>query len=1224
MTGVELIIGGRFASAVIGKLVNLGCSYLGDNYDLHSGTKKMLTNLAIQLPHIQSVIEAAEKQQITNNRGLATWLEQLKDAAYEAEDVMDDFEAKRIRKIIKGKGKISEIASSSAKMIKTLFSSDIELKKLESVVDKLDKLCMGDFINTLQSTHGDKGKEHLDNPGSDSETSSCLVPGVTIFGRDEEIKLILDMILNVVYGDFYQQALDDPDLQQGEGEESSSLSDKIFRTCLSWGIPGKLIFIRTVKKGDAPEQSKKSLLGLRESGKSMLSDTIKKDDNILTAITTMTQSDSISNHKLAVIPIVGLGGVGKTTVAKKIYNDGRVEEHFTLRAWVYVSENYDAKKIMQEMLCSFESHTYIDPMMSLENAGNKLKNIISNCRFLLILDNMNDRMKRIWSRLEEVLLYGVPGSVVVVTTQSKSIANTIGTLPEVTLDVLKPDLFWELFQYYAFGGLGNHPTLLPSKHDELKLKKVGKHIAEKLHGLPLAGKVIGTLLSTRLEREFWEDIRGSDWWNIEDVRENILPSIVVGYNYLDPELKQCFVFCSIFPKHYVFERETLVQMWIAHGFIQPGKEETNRLEKGEIRLEDIGRKWFDKLVNRSFFQPTLSDGKYIMHDVVHDLAIIVSSNEFCFVKSHDKHLPYLARHMGIDCDNLEVEWKCNESTRLRTVILFGNWTNCSAEFISNIVSKYNGLRLLDLSYIMLERNEPINAACQLSHLRFVDLSFTGIKSIPDEFCALCHLEVLDMRGCYLKKLPKGMNQLINLRHLYATSHAISLISGIGKLTKLQELEKFHIGEREGYRISELMDMNEISGHLLLSNLNNVPSKEEAAKSQLDKKMFLKSLELEYNTYGSRQVTIEILDALKPACSLEILKVTGCGSEPFPGWVFSPDNGFCNLKVIHVNYLRLSSLPAFGELASLEILSFDDLPLIEKVGSELYGSSDVVFPSLKELKFSRMSSWRDWSVAEAGETIFPCLMKLVLSECHLLCNIETVLKGMPNLAHLSITQICDSLTIYCTPLKFLEVMELTNIKQLQFVEGLAYLVCLRKLVIAGFEKIKQTYDKPGFGTYEISPREIDYQCLDSLTYLHLHHGYPSTQSLPRVGRLSSLRSLVIENSYAVEYTRDEESWFKQLISLEKLEFRKCFRLQGLPSQLHLLTSLKKLQINYCNRIVSLPEYGLPQNLAELYIENCPDLIHRCQPNQGDDWHKISHIPFVHFKLPDPHISSISPR
>ena len=125
-----------------------------------------------QLPRIQSVIEAAEKRQITRT-GLKNWLELLKNAAYEAEDVVDDFEAKRIREIIKGKGKVSEKASSYVKMVKTLFFSDNDLKELKSVLNKLDKVCMGvgDFIKLIDSN---KGKEHLDNLGCETDRKSVV------------------------------------------------------------------------------------------------------------------------------------------------------------------------------------------------------------------------------------------------------------------------------------------------------------------------------------------------------------------------------------------------------------------------------------------------------------------------------------------------------------------------------------------------------------------------------------------------------------------------------------------------------------------------------------------------------------------------------------------------------------------------------------------------------------------------------------------------------------------------------------------------------------------------------------------------------------------------------------------------------------------------------------------------------------------------------------------
>ncbi|XP_078169222.1 disease resistance protein RGA2-like [Carex rostrata] len=158
-----------------------------------------------------------------------------------------------------------------------------------------------------------------------------------------------------------------------------------------------------------------------------------------------------------------------------IYNDERVKEHFALEAWVYVSENHDAKKIMQEIYCSFkkcgiENGSTTIYSENLNIVEKRLIEIIKNQRFLLVLDDLTDMTKHMWRGLWSVLYHGEVGSVVVVTTQSTSIANEVGTLPEVKLDVLKPDSFWELFQYYAFGGykFGNQPTLPVPEQEELK------------------------------------------------------------------------------------------------------------------------------------------------------------------------------------------------------------------------------------------------------------------------------------------------------------------------------------------------------------------------------------------------------------------------------------------------------------------------------------------------------------------------------------------------------------------------------------------------------------------------------------------------------------------------------------------------------------------------------------------------------------------------------------
>lgn len=109
-------------------------------------------------------------------------------------------------------------------------------------------------------------------------------------------------------------------------------------------------------------------------------------------------------------------------------------------------------------------------------------------------------------------------------------------------------------------------------------------------------------------------------------KNNILPALRLSYNHLPPHLKQCFAFCSVYPKDYMFRREKLVKIWLALGFIRQSRKK---------RMEDTGNAYFNELLSRSFFQPY--ENNYVMHDAMHDLAKSISMED-C------DHLDYGRRH----------------------------------------------------------------------------------------------------------------------------------------------------------------------------------------------------------------------------------------------------------------------------------------------------------------------------------------------------------------------------------------------------------------------------------------------------------------------------------------------------------------------------------------------------------------------------------------------------
>lgn len=196
----EAVVGGSFASAIIKAAVDTKCSYFVDKYKEHKDTQKMLDSLEASLPGILSVIQLTKQKVDLQDESLVAWLRQLKDVTYEVEDVMDDFKVKQIQKSMNNKGKVSKIATTSARAVKSLFLSNTLEKKLNNVLEKIKNICdgIGDLIKLIKSRNNNASDCLISS--SIGETSSFLPKTNKIFGREKEIELILDIIIG--YPDF--------------------------------------------------------------------------------------------------------------------------------------------------------------------------------------------------------------------------------------------------------------------------------------------------------------------------------------------------------------------------------------------------------------------------------------------------------------------------------------------------------------------------------------------------------------------------------------------------------------------------------------------------------------------------------------------------------------------------------------------------------------------------------------------------------------------------------------------------------------------------------------------------------------------------------------------------------------------------------------------------------------------------------------------------------------
>ncbi|KAG4912959.1 hypothetical protein JHK84_053412 [Glycine max] len=477
----------------------------------------------------------------------------------------------------------------------------------------------------------------------------------------------------------------------------------------------------------------------------------------------MQQNPNDDDKSLSVIPIVGIGGLGKTTLAKFVFNDKRIDKCFTLKMWVCVSDDFDINQLIIKIINSANVADAPLPqqslnMVDLELLQNQLRNIIAGQKFLLVLDDVwnDDRVK--WVELRNLIkVGGAAGSKILVTTRIDSIASMMGTVTSYKLRSLSPENSLSLFVKWAFkeGKEEKHPHLV----------NIGKEIVNKCKGVPLAVRTLGSLLFSKFETNEWEYVRDNEIWNLPQNKDDILPALKLSYDFLPSYLRQCFALFSLYPKDYEFLSDEVAKLWGALGLLaSPRKNETP---------ENVVKQYLDELLSRSFLQDFIDGGTFYefkIHDLVHDLAVFVAKEECLVVNSHIQNIPENIRHLSF------AEYSClgnsftSKSVAVRTIMFPNGAEGGSVESLLNTcVSKFKLLRVLDLSDSTC-KTLPRSIG-KLKHLRYFSIQNNpNIKRLPNSICKLQNLQFLSVLGCKeLEALPKGFRKLISLRHLEITT-----------------------------------------------------------------------------------------------------------------------------------------------------------------------------------------------------------------------------------------------------------------------------------------------------------------------------------------------------------------------------------------------------------------------------------------------------------------------
>ncbi|KAK8700214.1 hypothetical protein V6N13_018615 [Hibiscus sabdariffa] len=921
----------------------------------------------------------------------------------------------------------------------------------------------------------------------------------------------------------------------------------------------------------------------------------------------MMLSNATHHDGLSVYAICGMGGLGKTTIAQLVYNDQNVAKAFDLRVWVCVSDDFDVKRLTKAIVESIEGKCDIQELDPLQR---RLVEKLVGKRFLIVLDDVWNESRDKWDRLKQALQSGGRGSAVIVTTRLVRVALIMATVPFRRLGCLTDGDSWSLFKQRVFG--------MGTNEGNADLETIGRQIVQRCGGVPLAIKAMGSILSSKSQESEWLNVRDSEIWDLEDEGGRILAVLRLSYEHLPSYMRQCFSFCSIFPKDHVMKKDELIGLWMANGFIPA---------RGQLDLHDMGCEIFSELTRRSFFQEINEhvDGTVTckMHDLIHDVATSIKGYECCAIEPGERlKIPKTARHLFVhNRSSSRNIMDLSKLPPLRSLILNSNpYFDCNISNPSNFISNQKHLKVLDCD------DRFSNATfCSLKHLRYLRLNGPFVKVLSESISSLYNLQTLNLQRCkFLEVLPNGLRNLKNLKYLdlRGCDGLIYMPVGLGQLTCLRKLSKFVVGVDKGGGIDVLKELA-LEGELSITGLWKVKNPTEARNANLIEKKYLRSLGLSWHRkdwescchqqHGNDE---EILDALQPHPSLKKLWITDYQGVRFPNWMM--DLLLPNLVEIELEDCgRCDQLPPLGKLRFLKVLTIRGMGALKRMDNGFYGDMESSFPSLKVLIIDGAGSLEEWRTMNGGEH-FPVLSSLSIRGC---CPKLVKLPMLQSLKELFVgnanVSLLKSLMMNATNLASLELQAYSE--PMDIPDGLVRNHKHLERLLIGNSSLKSSSDL------------LDN--LSSLKWLHLQH-CSQLESLPRglqnLSCLERLRIIGCENLVSLA-----ANGLQGLSSLSSLEISSCGNLTSLPESIQHLSSLRLLRIEFCERLSGLPNeiqhltslstleiYGcpnvmsLPQGvrtltaLRTLIIRECPQLERRCKEERGEDWPYIAHIPDIH--------------
>ncbi|RCV22730.1 hypothetical protein SETIT_4G243900v2 [Setaria italica] len=458
------------------------------------------------------------------------------------------------------------------------------------------------------------------------------------------------------------------------------------------------------------------------------------------------------------IAIIGMGGLGKTTVVSSVYKNQKIRRSFDCHAWVTVSQTYQVEELLREIISQLieQRASMASGLMTMSRMRlvEKIQSYLRDNKYLIVLDDIWD--KDAWLYLNHAFVGNNCGSKVLITTRRKDVSYLAAHNRIIELKTLNYAESWELFCKKAF--CASKDNICP-----MNLRSLAGKIVYKCQGLPLAIVIIGSILSYReLDAQEWSFFYNQLSWQLANNPELSWISSVLNLSLddLPCHLRSCFLYCSLFPEDHKIKRKLIAKLWIAEGLVE---------ERGDAAtMEEVAEHYLVELTHRSLLQVIERNASgrartFLMHDLVREVTSVTAQKEK-FAAIHGTagvaHVSQKARRLCVqkvvDSQNYLA------SSHLRSFILFD--TVVPSSWIYDVSSHFRLLRVLCLRFTNIEQVPDV--VTELYNLRYLDISYTKVKWISPSFRKLVNLQVLDLRFSYVKELPLEITMLTNLRHLH--------------------------------------------------------------------------------------------------------------------------------------------------------------------------------------------------------------------------------------------------------------------------------------------------------------------------------------------------------------------------------------------------------------------------------------------------------------------------